>query len=134
MKRRWVTLALLATLGLGSYSIAAVEGEQFVAAWAGSWEGGGTGKFDMKFERGADGSVKGSVAVGTDGGDYTATFDTLSFQGGKMTGRYAYPLDTQGEIVIEGNFEAAAATGTWTLVQKGTNQPFFNGTWKVSKK
>jgi len=139
MKRRWLTFALIASIGasgLGAHSDAAApaDGEQFVAAWSGTWEGGGSGKFDMKFERASDGEAPRDVLVGTDGGDYTAKFDTISFTGGKMNGRYPYPLDSQGEIIIEGNFDAAAATGTWALVQKGTTQAFINGTWSVRKK
>jgi hypothetical protein len=137
MKRRALIFALVAVLGAGGwvgYGSAAdsTEGRQFVGAWAGTWEGGGAGKFNMKFEQ-KDGAIKGNVVVGTDGGDYTATFATLAFTGGKMSGRYDYPLDTQGEIIIEGEFDAAKANGTWKLVQKGGSDGFANGTWAVKK-
>ena len=138
MKRRALIFALAATLGAGGWvghgnAADSTEGRQFVGAWTGTWEGGGSGKFNMKFEQGGDGAVRGSVAVGTDGGDYSATFATLSFTGGKMSGRYEYPLDTQGEIIIEGDFDPAKGSGVWKLVQKGGNEPFISGTWAVKK-
>ena len=138
MQRRWLSCALIALLGVGGlvgYGQAAdpAPGGQFVGAWSGTWEGGGSGKFNIKFEQGGDGAIKGSVVVGTDAGDYTANFSTISFSGGKMTGRYDYPLDTQGEIIIDGDFDPAKASGTWKLVQKGGTDPFINGTWTVKK-
>jgi len=138
MQRRWLSFVLVATLGASSlfgYSQAAdpAPGQQFVGAWAGTWEGGGTGKFIIKLEAASDSAVQGSVQVGTEGGDYNATFLTLAFSGSKMTGRYAYPLDAQGEIVIDGDFDAAKANGTWKLVQKGGNDALFGGTWTVNK-
>lgn len=139
MKRRWLTFALVAVLGTGGlvgYSNAAdpVAGSQFVGAWDGTWEGGGgSGKFNIKYERGSDGALKGSVDVGTDGGDYKAAFVNLVFTGGKMAARYEYPLDTQGEIILDGDFDAAKATGTWKLIQKGGTDAFISGTWTVKK-
>ncbi len=142
MKRRGFTFAMLAVLcagGFVAHSNAAkpAEGEQFVGSWVGSWEGGGGGKFDMKLEQGADGAITGGVEVGTDMGDYKATFHKLSFTAGKMSGQYDYPPDNQGdnqgEIILEGNFEAAKASGTWTLVQKGGKDPFAGGTWAMKK-
>jgi hypothetical protein len=139
MKRRWLTLAMVAVLGtagLVGYSNAAdpVDSRRFVGTWDGSWEGGGGGgKFNIKYERTSDGTLQGSVDVGTDGGDYKANFVALSFTGGKMTARYEYPLDTQGEIVLDGDFDAAKASGTWKLVQKGGTDPFVSGTWTVKK-
>jgi hypothetical protein len=139
MKRRWLTLAMVAVLGtagLAGYSNAAdpVDSRQFVGTWDGSWEGGGGGgKFNIKYERNSDGTLKGGVDVSTDGGDYKASFVDLSFTGGKMTARYEYPLDAQGEIILDGSFDAAKASGTWKLVQKGGTDAFISGTWTVKK-
>jgi hypothetical protein len=140
MQRRWVTVALIAAIGagaLGAQTQAAkpADGEQFVGDWTGTWEGGGTGKFDIKFERGADGAITGGVSVGTDMGDYTAKFSTVKFEGGKLTARYDYTPDPQGEISVTGNFEAKQATGTWSLGAKGqAGQGMAEGTWTVTKK
>ena len=139
MKRRWLTLTLAAVLGAGGlagYSNAAdsADSRPWVGTWDGSWEGGGSGgKFNIRYERDSGGKLKGSVDVGTDGGDYKASFVELSFTGSKMSARYDYPLDTQGEIILEGDFEAAKATGTWKLVQKGGGDAFISGTWTVKK-
>jgi len=129
-------VAVFGISGLAGYSNAAdpVDGREFVGMWDGSWEGGGSGgKFNIKYERNNDGTLKGSVDVSTDGGDYKANFVNLLFTGGKMTARYEYPLDAQGEIILDGNFEAAKATGTWKLVQKGATDAFISGTWTVKK-
>jgi len=64
---------------------------------------------------------------------HTAKFDSLSFSGSKLKGRYEYPLDTRGEIVIDGNFETGKALDTWALVTKGGNDAVLSGTWNVRK-
>jgi hypothetical protein len=108
---------------------------QYVGTWSGTWEGGGSGKFDLTFVSGSDGQMTGSVNVGTDGGDYTAKFTSLSFTGSKMTGKYTYPLDEQGEIALTATFDGNKATGTWVLGAKGQDgAAMANGTWVVTKK
>src|SRR5262245_8041118 len=140
MQRRWVTVALMAALGAGALGVQTqaakpADGEQFAGNWLGTWEGGGTGKFDIKIERGADGAMTGGVSVGTDMGDYQAKFSALSFEGGKMTARYDFPLDAQGEISLTGTFDASKATGKWSLGAKGQpEQAMAEGTWTVEKK
>jgi hypothetical protein len=123
-------------VGVQIHAAAALDGQQYVGGWTGTWEGGGSGRFDMTLELGADGKFGGGVAVGTDQGDYTAKFSKLSFAGNKMTATYDYPLDTQGEVSIEGTFDAKSATGTWGLGAKGQSQTqaMASGTWKIAKK
>jgi hypothetical protein len=139
-KMRKLSLAMFATIFaivcVGTLSSAAdAPANRYAGTWNGTWEGGGTGRFDMTLAAGADGTMTGSVSVGTEGGDYTAKFTTLSFDGNKMHAKYNYPLDEQGEITVEGTFDAGKGMGTWGLGQKGQNGPALaNGTWTVSKK
>jgi hypothetical protein len=129
---------LLASLWFGAQirAAATVDGQQYIGAWTGTWEGGGTGRFDMTLQAGGDGQIGGGVAVGTDQGDYTAKFSKLVFSGSKLTATYDYPLDAQGEVSIEGTFDGKSANGTWALGAKGQSsaQPMITGTWKIDKK
>ena len=132
MRKQWLTVAALALLG----AVAMAQGDiaAFVGTWNGSWEGGGTGRFDLTIERGSDGQPAGGVSVGTEQGDYTAKFKELSFEGQNMKARYEFPLDAQADIVVAGTFNGGAAEGTWSLVAKGGDQSFAGGSWKVAKK
>jgi hypothetical protein len=122
------TLALIGAVALAQADISA-----FVGTWAGSWEGGGTGRFDLTIEKGSDGQPTGGVSVGTDQGDYTAKFKQLSFEGQNMKARYEFPLDSQADVVVAGTFNGGAAEGTWSLVPKDGDQVFAGGGWKVAK-
>lgn len=130
--RRWVTAATLALVG--AVALAQSDISAFTGTWNGTWEGGGTGRFDLTIEKGSDGQPTGGVSVGTDQGDYTAKFKQLSFEGQNMKARYEFPPDPQADIVVAGTFNGGAAEGTWNLVAKDGDQPFAGGTWKVAKK
>lgn len=125
------SLALL----VGCLMLVAVQArDQFLGTWSGTWEGGGSGgTFVMTLTKSGD-TLGGKVDVGQDTGDYSSTFSSASFEGSKFTARYEYTPDPQAEIVLEGSFADGAATGTWTMVQKGGNEPFAAGNWAVSKK
>ena len=130
--RKWLTAATLTLLGAVAFAQADISA--FVGTWNGSWEGGGTGRFDLTIEKGSDGQPTGGVSVGTDQGDYTAKFKQLSFEGQNMKGRYEYTPDPQADIIVTGTFNGSAAEGAWSLVQKDGDQSFAAGTWKVTKK
>jgi len=94
----------------------AAEGDQYVGAWKGTWEGAGAGgRFDLILARGSDGKLAASVSVGTDMGDYNAKFSKTTVTGDKLAGAYEYPPDPQGEVIITGSFDPRNATGTWSL-------------------
>jgi hypothetical protein len=114
---------------------AQAEDDPHAGVWKGTWEGaGGSGSFDLTFTRGSDGKLMGSVAVGTDMGDYTAKFTKLLFTGGDLEAAYDYPPDAMGEITMTGKFEAKGGTGSWSLGAKGKPaQSMVAGTWKVTK-
>jgi hypothetical protein len=132
MRKQWLAAAALALLG--AVAVAQTDIAAFVGTWNGTWEGGGTGRFDLTIESGGDGQPAGGVSVGTDQGDYTAKFKELSFEGQNMKARYEFPLDTQADILVAGTFNGGSAEGTWSLVAKGGDQSFAGGTWKVAKK
>lgn len=131
-----VAAAAVLWIGVRTHAAAAVDGQQYVGGWAGSWEGGGSGKFEMTLEVGADGQMGGGVTVGTDQGDYTAKFSKITFAGNKMTATYDYPLAAQAEASIAGTFDGKTANGTWGLGAKGQSQTqaMASGTWKIDKK
>lgn len=128
------SLAAAALALLGAVAMAASDIAAFVGTYNGTWEGGGTGRFDIAIERGSDGQPAGGVSVGTEQGDYSAKFKELSFDGPNMKARYEFPLDAQADVAITGKFDGSAAEGTWSLVAKGGDQSFAGGTWKVTKK
>jgi hypothetical protein len=134
-------VAMIASLLLGLWAAvqlgvaAAADGDQYIGSWKGTWDGAGAGgRFDLMFTRGSDGKIAASVSVGTDMGDYTAKFSTVTLTGDKLTGAYDYPPDPQGEVTVTGSFDLKSAMGTWSLGAKG--QPggqSVAGTWKVVK-
>jgi hypothetical protein len=141
MRKSWLLLPLALLTGgmwLATQVSAAkaVDGSQFAGKWTGSWEGGGTGKFDLTLQTGADGSLAGNVDVGTDGGDYAAKLKNPVFTGNKLVATYDYPLDEQGEIAMTATFDQAKADGSWALGPKGqvASNPMATGTFTVTKK
>jgi hypothetical protein len=131
MSKHWFAAAALALLG--AVAVAQTDIAGFVGTWNGTWEGGGSGRFDLTIGRGNDGQPSGGVSVGTDQGDYTAKFKELAFDGQNMKARYEFPLDSQADVAVAGTFNGDSAEGTWNLVAKGGDQAFAGGTWKVSK-
>src|ERR1700728_1170197 len=132
-----VALLLLATVCAAlQFDIAtAADGDQYVGTGKGTWEGAGAGgRFDLTFTKGTDGKLAASVSVGTDMGDYSAKFSTMTFTGDKLAGAYDYPPDPQGEVTITGSFDPKSAIGTWSLGAKGKpGGQAIAGTWKVTK-
>ena len=134
-KRKLLMIAATVVSGyFAAWCVAADASSQLAGTWKGTWEGGGTGRFDMTLAAGA-GGMTGGVSVGTDGGDYTAQFTTLSITGNKISAKYNYPLDEQGEITLNGTIDGNKVNGTWALGAKGQDGPSMaNGTWTVTKK
>jgi hypothetical protein len=107
---------------------------QFVGVWSGTWDGSGAGGgFELTLERSTDDALAARVSV-TGEPTYKATLKTVSFEGGKMTGRYDFPPDDQAEVILTATFEDKAATGTWSLREKSTGNEAASGGWKVSRK
>jgi len=131
--RRHFGWAFISCLFIAAGAFAAKEAG-IAGVWNGTWEGGGAGgRFDLTITHAGD-KLGGKVDVGQDTGDYTADFTTAAMEDGKFKARYDYPPEPQAEIVLEGTFNGADATGTWTMVQKGGTDSFAAGSWTVKKK
>jgi hypothetical protein len=108
-------------------------GERFLATWTGTWDGAGTGGFELTLEKGADGAIAGRVSV-TGEPTYKATFKSVSFDGNRMSAKYDFPPDEQAEVALAGTFDGNTATGTWSLRERATGNEAANGTWTVTRK
>src|SRR5438105_1629458 len=97
------------------------NGEQYAGKYSGTWDGSGSGSFELILEKSKDGGVTGKVAVTTDGGNYTADFKALSFEDKKMNAKYDFPLDpsTNSEVVLVAAINGTVIKGTWSLRPKG---------------
>jgi hypothetical protein len=66
----WLLLLVCGTLGAtaGPAARQAKSGEQYAGMWTGTYDGSGTGPFEMTLGRNQDGAMMGKVNVTTDGG------------------------------------------------------------------
>jgi len=116
------------------FAVQVTAGEQYAGMWTGTYDGSGTGRFEMTLDKSKDGAMTGEVNVTTDGGDYSAEFTSLSFDGAKMTAKYTFLLDASAEIVMTATFDKAEAKGTWSLRPKGQTDEVASGGIAVTKK
>jgi hypothetical protein len=110
--------------------------DQHLGAWKGTWEGAGaSGRYDLTFYRASDGNLTGTIGVGSDKGDYSSMFRSLSLTDNKLVGTYDYPPNDKWEISLKGAFDGKSANGNWFLLMKGQSdgQVLATGTWKVEK-
>ena len=107
-------------------------GAAYVGTWNGTWDGAGTGGFELTIEKQND-ALSCRVAV-TGEPAYKATCKSLSFDGGKMTAKYDFPPDERAEVTLEAAFEEKTAKGTWALREKGTGNEVAAGGWAVTRK
>jgi hypothetical protein len=141
MRNRWMWLVVLALVvpgtGLPARGEArqAPNGDQYAGMWSGTYDGSGTGQFEMMLDKGKDGAMTGKVNVTTDGGNYSADLKSIAFEGTKMTAKYDFPLDPSAEVVMSATFESpSAAKGTWSLHPKGQPDEIASGGIAVTKK
>ena len=140
MKRSLSGLILLVIFAAAAVSLTAqttgskpAGGEKFSGAWAGTFEGDATGKFEMTISPGADGKHSGSLSVSPDNGEgYTASFKSVSIEGDKIVAKYDSPADGGSEVALEGTGDGKAASGKWSIQSQGSQSAA--GTWKVAKK
>ena len=139
MRKRLVRLTLvLVTCWIGSpaplHARQAPAGEQYVGMWAGTYDGAATGTMEMILDKTKDGALSGKVNVVTEGGNYSADFKSIVFDGSKVTAAYDFPLDPSAEVVMTASFDGAAAKGTWSLRAKGQTDEIAGGGIAISKK
>jgi len=132
--RAWIVAVIVAFAIGAPLAAGQASGDKYVGTWTGTWDGAGSGEFELTLDKAKDGPLAGRVAVGTDGGNYNATFKTISFEGPKMSARYDFPLDPSAEIVVTASFEARSAKGTWAMRPKGQDGDIAAGTFAVTKK
>jgi hypothetical protein len=139
MRTRWTWLLLLVvSVWIGSAARGearqAATGEQYAGTWSGTYDGAGTGQFDMMLDKGKDGTMTGKVNVTTDGGNYSADLKAIVFDGAKMTCKYDFPLDPSAEILMTATFDGRTGKGTWSLHPKGQADELASGGIAVEKK
>ena len=105
---------------------------ELTGTWIGTWEGAGTGGFELTLEKGKDGNLAGQVSV-TGEPTYKATLKTLKIEGQKMNASYDFPPDESAEVTLTAIFDGNTAKGTWVVTQKGGGE-LASGTWAVAKK
>jgi hypothetical protein len=111
----------------------ASTGDDYAGKWAGTWDGSGSGEFELTLEKGKD-ALTGKVAVTTEQGNYAADLKGLSFSGKTMSASYDFPLDPNAEVAIAATFDGGKAKGTWSLRPKGQTTELAGGSWTVTKK
>jgi hypothetical protein len=131
----WVWLLILGTICSAAQRGAegSSTGEQFVGVWTGTWEGGGSGGFELTLEKDNIGAVRGKVSV-TGEPTYKATFTALSFDGKKLDAKYDFPLADGIEVVLAASFDGNTATGTWSAREKSSDNEVASGSWTVTRK
>ena len=131
----WVLAAFCcAALAGTAASTEQQSGADYAGQWTGTWDGSGSGNFELTLEKAKDGGTAGKVAVTTEQGNYTADLKSVSFTANKMTATYDFPLDPSAEVALAATFEAAKAAGTWSLRPKGGGAEMVGGSFTVSKK
>ena len=108
--------------------------ESYAGMWSGTYDGAGTGQFEMTLAKAPDGAMTGKVDVTTEGGNYSADLTSVVFEGPKMTAKYDFPLDPSAEVIMTATFEGSAAKGTWSLRPKDKPDELASGGIAVTKK
>jgi len=136
--RGMVTMLVFALSWMGSAAHIgarqASSGEQYAGMWTGTYDGAGTGQFEMTLDKGQGGTMTGKVSVKTEGGDYSADLKTVTFDGAKMSARYDFPLDPSAEIVMTATFDGTTGKGTWSMRPKGQSDELASGSLAFTKK
>src|SRR5471030_1367586 len=110
------------------------NGDEHAGKWAGTWDGSGSGEFELTLEKSKDGAPAGKVAVTTDQGNYAADLKGVSFSGKNMNATYDFPLDPSAEVAMAATFDGGSAKGTWSLRPKGGRTEVAGGTFALTKK
>lgn len=126
-------IVVLAALAAGQGGSATAAADQFLGTWTGTWDGAGSGGFEITLERGSNGALGGRVSV-TGEPTYSALLKTAALDGPKLTARYDFPPDERAEVVLVATFDRDSAKGTWAVLEKATGSEAASGTWTVKRK
>lgn len=130
----WVLVFILCAVSSPAQGTSQQQaGDPYVGTWTGTWDGAGTGGFELTLEKDKNGAIGGRVSV-TGEPTYKATLKDIAFDGTKMTARYEFTPDPRGEVRLATTFDGEKATGTWTLVETASGNEMATGTWTVTKK
>jgi hypothetical protein len=110
------------------------DGDEYTGQWTGTWEGPGTGTFDLLLQKNGDGKPAGKVSVTTDGGNYDAELRNIVYKAKGIEAAYDFPLDPSAEVVMTATVDGSTAKGTWSLRPKGGGAAVANGTFTLTKK
>ena len=97
------------------------SGEGFLGTWTGTWDGAGTGGFELTLEKIKDGALGGRVSVLGEPAD-KATLKSVAFDGKKMNATYDFTPDERAEVVLNLAFDEKSARGTWLLREQREHQ------------
>jgi hypothetical protein len=133
-KSLFVILSLLC-FGLAGLAQEQTAGEKkLVGAWAGSWDGGSRGTFEMTITKDADGKLGGSITPRPEGGDsYTTSFKSVEMADGKVKLKVAIPGDEAG-VTVEATLDGPVLKGTYSVRAKEDGREVDSGTITASKK
>jgi hypothetical protein len=131
-QKPWIVLIAF-VFGAVCAAAQAGGGEQFLGTWTGTWDGAGSGGFELTLEKPKDGPLRGNVSV-TGEPTYKATLKTVSFDSAKMEAKYDFPPDESAEVVLAATFDAKSAKGTWLVREKAGGNQVASGTWTVTRK
>ena len=124
----------LLALAIALVTIVAASAQSDVAGqWAGTWDGAGSGNFELSLQK-KDSGLAGKVAVTTDGGNYDAELKGVKLADQNLTATYDFPLDPSAEVAMTAKFDGDKVTGTWSLRPKGGGAEVAGGTFALKKK
>jgi hypothetical protein len=129
----WSWILVLGVVCSAAQRSEAPPGDQFVGTWTGTWDGAGTGGFELTLEKDKTNTITGRVSV-TGEPTYKATLRDLTFDGKKMNARYDFPPEPAAEVRLATTFDGNTANGTWSLREKATGNEVAAGTWTVTRK
>src|SRR5262245_59646325 len=132
--------SLFVILSLLCFCLAGLAQEQtageknLVGAWAGSWDGGSSGTFEMTITKDADGKLGGRITPKPEGGEsYTASFKSVALADGKVILKVAIPGD-EAEVTVEATLDGSVLKGTYSVRSKEDGREVDVGTITASKK
>src|SRR5690242_7970636 len=109
-----LTVMMFAIVLVGAAAHVVHAAADYAGVWTGTWDGSGSGGFELTLEKGKDGALSGKVSV-TGEPTYKATLKTVKFEGAKMSATYDFPPDERAEVVLAATFEGDTGKGTWVV-------------------